>query len=459
MPKTTKTKIRAVAATGNLSTGFREESLVRAVEQGANFVGCDAGTTDSGPYYLGSGKPRGPREGVKRNLRLILREALKAAIPVIVGSAGHAGGRPHLEWTLDIIRELAREHDWHFKLAAIDSEIEKDVLADAFNRGEITPLSPAPPLDDRAIRHAERFVAMMGIEPIQQALSAGAEVIIGGRCSDVAIYAALSVLQGIPKAVAFHAGKILECGAASAAQRLYPDCMAAEMDQHGFTVEPPNPGIRCTPQSVAAHALYENADPYRLVESGGVLDTTDAKYEAVGDRAVRVTGSRFTPSKKYTVRVEGAKLVGYRSIAIAGIRDPLVLRQLDTFLSSLRKVIERKMSDSLKLSADEYSLNFRVYGRNGTLGDLEPLAEENHEVGLIIDVVAATQSVAADIIPIASHTGLHHPIPEHEGLISNLAYPFSPGGIDAGPVYSFCINHVWELNDPCKPFAMKMELL
>src|SRR6267378_5653905 len=135
-------KMRAIAATGNLSTGFLEESLVRAVEQGADFIGCDAGTTDSGPYYLGSGKPRGPRDGVKRNLRLILREALKAGIPVIVGSAGHAGGRPHLEWTLDIVRELAREHDWHFKLAAIDSEIEKDELAQALDRGEIAPLLP-----------------------------------------------------------------------------------------------------------------------------------------------------------------------------------------------------------------------------------------------------------------------------------------------------------------------------
>ena len=454
-----KTKMKAVAATGNLSTGFQEESLVRAVKQGANFVGCDAGTTDSGPYYLGSGKPRGPREGVKRNLRLMLREALKAGIPVIVGSAGHAGGRPHLEWTLDIIRGLAREHDWHFKLAAIDSEVDKNVLADAFNKGEITPLSPAPPLDDLAIRHAERFVAMMGIEPIQQAISAGAQVVIAGRCSDVAIYAALPVLKGIPKPVAFHAGKILECGAASAAKRLYPDCMVAELDRDGFTVEPPNPAIRCTPQSVAAHALYENADPYHLVESGGVLDTSDAKYEAVGERAVRVTGSRFAPSKKYTVRIEGATLVGYRSIVIAGIRDPLVLRQLDAFLSTLRAVIERKVSDNLKLGPDAYTLTFRVYGRDGTLGDLEPLSQEGHEVGLIIDVVADTQSVAADIIPIASHTGLHHPIPEHEGLISNLAYPFSPGGINAGPVYSFCINHVWELSEPCRPFAMTMEIL
>jgi hypothetical protein len=452
-------KMKAVAATGNLSTGFKEESLVRAVEEGVHFIGCDAGTTDSGPYYLGSGKARGPREGVKRNLRLMLREALRAGIPVIVGSAGHAGGRPHLEWTLDIVRELAREHDWHFKLAAIDSELDKNALADAFNQGKITALSPAPLLDERVIRNAERFVAMMGIEPIQRAISAGAQVVIAGRCSDVAIYAALPVLGKIPTPVAFHAGKILECGAASAAQRLYPDCMVAEMDQDGFTVEPPNPAIRCTPQSVAAHALYENADPYHLVESGGVLDTSDAKYEAVGARAVRVTGSRFTPSKKYTVRIEGATLVGYRSIVVAGIRDPLVLRQLDTFLSTLRTVIERKVLDSLKLRPDAYSLNFRVYGRNGTLGDIEPLSDPGHEVGLIIDVVAATQSMAADIVPIASHTGLHHPVPEHEGLISNLAYPFSPGGIDAGAVYRFCINHVWELSDPCKPFAMTMEAL
>lgn len=450
-------KVKAVAATGNLSTGFREESLIRAVKAGAHFVGCDAGTTDSGPYYLGSGKARGPREGVKRNIRLILRECLQAGIPVIIGTAGHAGGRPHLQWTLDIVRELASENNWHFKLAAIDSEVEKETLAQALDRGEISPLSPAPRLEREDIMQAERFVAMMGIEPIQSALNAGAQVVIAGRCSDVAIYAAFPVLKGIPKAVAFHAGKILECGAASAAQRLYPDCMAAELDQDGFTVEPPNPELRCTPQSVAAHALYETGDPYQLVESGGTLDTSNSKYEAVGQRAVRVTDSQFDPSSAYTVRIEGASLAGYRSIVIAGIRDPLVIGQLDKFLSTLRTVVERKVTDSLKLTSDQYTLNFRVYGRNGSLGDLEPLAAaDGHEVGLVIDVVASSQATAADIIPIVSHTGLHNPIPEHQGLISNFAYPFSPGGIDAGPVYEFCANHIWHLDDPCKPFKMSL---
>ncbi|MGH9354680.1 MAG: acyclic terpene utilization AtuA family protein, partial [Terriglobia bacterium] len=99
--------VKAVAATGNLSAGFLEETLHRAVSGGAEFVGCDAGSLDSGPYYLGSGEARGPREGVKRNMGRILREAISAGIPALIGTAGMAGGRPHLNWLLDIVRELA----------------------------------------------------------------------------------------------------------------------------------------------------------------------------------------------------------------------------------------------------------------------------------------------------------------------------------------------------------------
>jgi Acyclic terpene utilisation family protein AtuA len=451
-------KIKAVAATGNLSTGFREESLARAVQQGAHFVGCDGGSTDSGPYYLGSGNPRGPRQGVKRNLGLILRETLCAGIPAIVGTAGHAGGRPHLQWAVEIVRELARENGWHFKLAAIDSEIDPETLVEAFRKKQIKPLSPAPVFNEEVIRQGQRFVAMMGIEPIQAALASGAQMVIAGRCSDVAIYAALPVMQGIPKHVAFHAGKILECGAASVAQRLYADCMSAELDENGFTVEPPNPELRCTPQSVAAHTLYENADPYSLVEPGGRLDTTAARYEAVSDRAVRVEGGKFVPAKKYTVRIEGAALAGYRSIVIAGIRDPLIIRQLDQFLSSLHSAVERKIADNLSPPPEAYTLNFRVYGRDGTMGPLEPNPRtEGHEVGLIIDVVASSQELASDILPLVWHSGLHHPIPEYQGLISNFAFPFSPPGVDVGPVYRFCVNHIWELDDPCAPFRTTWE--
>jgi len=49
----------------------------------------------------------------------MLREALRVGIPVIVGSAGHAGARPHLDWTVEIVKELARENQWHFKVAPL----------------------------------------------------------------------------------------------------------------------------------------------------------------------------------------------------------------------------------------------------------------------------------------------------------------------------------------------------
>ena len=450
--------VKAVAAAGGLGSGFLEETFDRALEDGATFIGCDGGSTDAGPYYLGSGKVKSPRASVKRDTRVILREALSRDLPVIIGTAGYSGGRPHLQWMLDIIRETARENNWHFKLAAIDCEIDKPTLLDAYRAGQLVPMHPTPHLDETIIQNAERFVAMMGVEPFQRALKAGAQVVVSGRTSDVSIYAALPILRGIPKAVAFHAGKILECGAACVNQRFYSDCMVAVLDEEGFTVVPPNSAMSCTQDSVASHTLYENGHPFHLLEPGGMVDTSEARYEAISDRAVRVTGSSFIPSDVYTVRLEGATRVGYRSVAFAGVDDPLVLRQLKGYLSGLRKVLDQKIRDSLELQPEQYTLNWRVYGRNGSVGVSEADDEiMDHRVGILIDAVAETQALASAVIAVAWHTGLHHPIPQYEGLVSNFAFSMSPPGIDVGPVYRFCINHLWKLSDPCAPFRMTIE--
>jgi hypothetical protein len=228
-------------------------------------------------------------------------------------------------------------------------------------------------------------------------------------------------------------------------------------DDH-FVVEPPNPDLRCSPASVVAHTLYENADPFRLYEPSGLLDTTDATYEAVGDRAVRVKGSRFELAKQYTVRLEAAEWLGHRFSVIAGVRDPVVLRQLDSFLEGLRIVIASKVAASLGLRLDrDFRFRYRVYGRNATMGLLEPIDEvEGHEVGLVLDVIGRSAEEARAIINIAWHTALHHPVPEWEGLISSLAFPYSPPEMDGGAVYRFCANQLLELDDPCEPFRIEM---
>jgi hypothetical protein len=440
-----------------LGTGFSEASLDLAMARQPHFIGCDAGSSDPGPFYLGSGQTQASKGATKRDLRLMLLAGRAAGIPVIVGSAGTAGGDPHLAFTRQIVEEIAAEEGLHFRLALIHAELDRAFLKERLRQGRIHPLSPAPAFDDSTIDRATRFVGQMGAEPFMRALDDGAEVVLAGRASDTSIFAAYPLLHGCAPGPVWHAAKILECGAASVAQRLHPDPMLAWIHDADFVVEPPHPAMRCTPSSVVAHTLYENADPFRLVEPAGVLDTRAADYVAIDDRAVRVTGSRFIPADRYTVRIEGAEYLGHRFAVIAGVRDPVVLRQHDRFLAGLVETIGHKVQSSLGLRIDhDFKLLFRVYGKNGVMGALEPESViDGHEVGLVVEVIGRTAEEARAVISIAWHTGLHHPVPEWEGLISNWAFPYSPPEMDAGPVYRFCVNHVVELDDPLETFRIE----
>ncbi len=282
----------------------------------------------------------------------MLRAGRAAGIPVIVGSAGTAGGDPHLAFTCEIVEEIAAEEDLRFRLALIHAELDRAFLKERLQRGRVHPLQPAPAFDEAVIDRAARFVGQMGAEPFMAALASGADVIVAGRSSDTSIYAAYPLLHGCATGPVWHAAKILECGAASVAQRLHPDPMMAWIPDADFVVEPPHPEMRCPPNSVVAHTLYENADPFRLIEPAGVLDTSAADYIALSDRAVRVSGSRFIPSDRYTVRIEGAEYLGHRYVVIAGVRDPVVLRQFDRFLAGLRETIGHKCAASLGLQLD-----------------------------------------------------------------------------------------------------------
>jgi len=449
--------IKAVAATGQLGTGFKAETLAKAVI-GADFIGCDAGSSDPGPYYLGSGMTQASDAAVARDLELILSEGRRHQIPVLIGSAGTGGARPHLDRTVRIVRDLATKRGWTFTLAVIDSEVSAETVVRGYREGRLQPLAGAPHIDEASIAASTHLVAMQGPECFIDALQQGADVVIAGRASDTAIFAALPTMRGIPAGVAFHAAKILECGAASVVERRYPDCMVAYLDEDGFTVEPPNPEMVCTPQSVASHTFYETADPFRLLEPGGALVTTGAAYAAASERTVRVTGSRFEKASAYTVKLEGATLVGYRTIVVAGIRDPLVIDQIDDFIERVSAVIEQKVADSLGLAAEDYHLRWNIYGKNGTLGALEPLDRvEGHELGVLIDIVAQTQDEARAIGAVAWHTALHQPIPQYSGLVSHLAFPISPPATDAGPVYEFSINHVMTLASTNETYSLRLE--
>lgn len=451
-------EIRILAPTGVCGSGFLETSLEKALAQRPHFIGCDAGSTDPGPSHLGTGEAAFPREAVKRDLRLMLLGARRIGVPLLIGSAGTAGGDINVDWMVEIVREIAAEHDLSFQLAAIYAEQDKGYLKRRLLEGRVKPLDPAPPFDAATIDRSTRIVGMMGAEPFIAALKEGAEVVIAGRSSDTAIFASVPVMHGFPEGLAWHAAKILECGAAAVVNRKTPDCMFCWLRRDHFVVEAPDPGLRCTPQSVASHSLYENADPFKLVECSGTLDLSDSRYEALGERAVKVTGSRFLPAERYTVKLEGAELAGYQSILIGSVRDPFIIRQIDDWTARLVERIQARvqMIYGERLQPSDYVLNIRMYGRNGTMGPLEPVKETRaHELCLIFEVTAASQDVASTIAGVARHQGLHLPIPEWSGLITALACPYNPAHLDRGPVYRFNVNHVVEPDQPLEMFRIR----
>ena len=450
-------EIRVLAPTGVLGAGFEEASFQRGIELRPHVIACDAGSTDSGPAHLGSGRPKPSREAVRRDLRHLLlgRDALR--VPLIIGSCGTSGRDVGVDWVEEIAREIAAEEGLHFRLALIKSEQDSDYLKRRLREGRIRPLDPAPPLDEEVIDRSH-IVGMMGVEPIEAALAQGAEVVLAGRASDTSLYAAVPHMMGADPGLTWHMGKTIECGAACAV-RPWADGLFVYLHDTYFDVEVLDQANGLTPQSVAAHTLYENANPFLIPEPSGVLNTEWATYEALSDRVVRVTGSRFEPAETYTVKLEGAALAGYQTIAIGGIRDGVIIRQLDQLLPMADGYFRKKIRDVFggRVDPSSIEIRYRIYGRDAVLGELEPLRHETgHEVGVLITVTAPTQELAHAIMTFVAHASAHLPIPEYHGLVSSLAYPFSPPEIDRGPVYRFTVNHVVLPDDPCEMFRTEM---
>ncbi|MEG3070876.1 MAG: acyclic terpene utilization AtuA family protein [Candidatus Syntrophopropionicum ammoniitolerans] len=266
---------------------------------------------------------------------------------------------------VELIIEIAGQKDLHFKIAVIHAEVDREQVRDSLRQGKVKPLGPVPPLQESDLDEAVRIVGQMGIEPLIGALEIGAQVIVAGRAYDPAVFAAPACKSGCKTGPAIHMGKILECGVAIASTPgSGSDCLLGRIGQGYFEVETLNPARVCTVTSVAAHTLYEKSDPLHLPFPGGHLDLKETRFEQVAKNRVKVTGSKFVPAQKYTVKLEGVKKVGFRTVAIAGCRDPVMIREIDHVI----EVVRERTRDNFSGTMGNYSLGFKIYGKNGVMG-------------------------------------------------------------------------------------------
>ena len=433
--------IRYLSLCGLLGYGYAPQSLENALEGRLDFIGVDAGSTDPGPYYLGSGKGFVKRLQVKRDLSLVMPAVKSRGIPLIIGSAGGSGAKPHVDGLLDILQEICHEQGISLKVAVIYSDLSPDFIRKAA-AGHLTPCGGAPAFAPEAIDRLCHPVAQFGTGPMMEALRGGAEVIVAGRCCDTAIFAAYPILHGIPAGLALHAAKIAECGALCARPVGANDCLIVEMEHDSFTVEPPNPIRCCTPDSVAAHSLYEQPDPNCFYEPEGKIDLSECRFEALSDRKVRVSSSRLVPSEHPTTKLEGTILRGFRSITLAGLRDPAAIRHLDDIEKGVRQAVAESASF---VKPEEYTLRFYRYGVDAVTGGHEIPGAPPREAALVIEAIAPSQEKADALVALARSKALHQGFPERKATAGNLAFPFSPSDFSGGEVYEFALYHLTDL--------------
>ncbi len=442
---------RVLVPAGALGLGFDQSALERGVAASPDLIAIDGGSTDSGPHYLGTGSSKYSRASTRAEWARLMAARARAGVPLVIGTAGTCGTDAMVRQMADLTREIAAETGTPLRMALLFSEQDPAAMARAWQDGRITPLPGAPEADAETLRGCSHIVALAGAEQIRAALETGADIVIAGRTTDTAIIAALPLMRGDHPGAAWHGAKVGECGAL-ATTRPASGVVMMEFDAEGFTMTPMAEGVAATPETVAAHMLYENADPFRLHEPGGVLDVRGARYRALDARRTRVTGARWEPAARYTLKLEGARPAGVQVVSLALMRDPAAIADSAAWCAD---VTARASAEARDRGLADFTIELRRIGIDATLGALEPGRTLPQELGILAITTARSETDAAEIARLLNPWLLHH------GLIPDApmptwAFPFSPPEMARGTVHEFCLHHVLEPADPMQPFRLEV---
>jgi Domain of unknown function (DUF4387)/Acyclic terpene utilisation family protein AtuA len=461
MPAKQKDELKIFTPVGMMGYGFDETIFWDTVRAGVDAIILDCGSTDSGPSKLALGMTSCPPAEYAREMELFLAAAHKFRTPIIIGSAGGDGTNAHVDLLVEIISEIvARRKFRSMKVVKIYSEIDKTIVRQEFAKGTIKPCGSAvPPLKPRDIDDPPRIVAQMGLEPYIEAMTQHPDfdIIIGGRSYDPSPYAAFCVYHGFDDlGLAYHMGKIMECGALCAVPKSRE--AVAVIRRNSFDIFPAGPYARCTAVSVGAHTLYEKTRPDVLVGPGGVLHLEKTTYEELPDqRTVRVRGANFVSVRpgEYTVKLEAARTAGYHSVFFGGFSDPILISKSDSLLAATKAHVA-------SVCKFDYDLKLTVYGKGDHISMFpQPEEEGPNPASLAVcgEARAASQEQANQVINAARVACMHGPYPGQKATSGNFGMVCAPFDIPMGRVCEFCIYHLMPAEDPRSLFPISVDLI
>jgi hypothetical protein len=346
----------------------------------------------------------------------ILPECLDKKIKILT----NAGGM-NVPAAAEAVAQVAREAKRKCRIAVLTGDDLLDKLEDLQKQGiPLTNMDTGADLADirRKVVNANVYY---GHRPLREALEAGADVVLAGRCSDPAMFAAPLAYEfgwahddwhNLGRALA--AGHLLECGGQGSGGNFdygwknvpgldnlgYPIAELTEDTLH-ITKTSTSGGMVC-PQSVKEQFLYEIHDPASYITPDGIADFSRASVLQDGDNRVKVQGvtGRAAPD---TLKLCLGYSAGWRIVGYFPYSWPDAVAKAKKTEEILRSILNKR---KLKATA----MRFDLLGINALhLDTATAPKEEPNEVVLRVAIRTEDKAEAMKLAPEIAPFNLNGP--------------------------------------------------
>lgn len=363
---------------------------------------------------------RDPKTGYARDFPQMIERGAKEIVERKVKVVANAGG-VNPEACADAVAEALKRAGYagRMKIGVVTGDNIVSRLDELQARGnELRNMDTGAPLSTISgrVRSANAY---LGAFPIARALDEGAQIVITGRCSDVALSLGPSIHEFKWKqddwnllAAGVVGGHVIECGAQATGGNCQVDwesipdlanigypILEAEPDGRFAVTKHPQTGGRVNVAGVKEQLVYEIGDPRAYITPDAIADFTTIQLKQAGENRVQFWGIEGRPATEF-YKVSISYTAGYKAVGTMTYGWPDAYKKAKAADRILRARLDR-----LGLKFDAYLAE--CVGANACHGDFlsgappPNLAEVTLRVGVRGGDAAAIDRFTRELAPLA----------------------------------------------------------
>lgn len=356
-------------------------------------------------------RQRNPGGGFTKDIGPLMRELLPVTHPRGIRLVTNSGGINPDGARKEVFRVAQELGITGLKVAIVEGDNIRDRLEDLRTAGEdLRNMDDGRPVDEILSRLLFASV-YLGAAPIVEALRQGAEVVITGRTTDTAQFAAPLIYEfgwqpddWQRMASAILVGHLLECAGQVSGGNFSGDWWnLKDMDRLGYPIaevsedgtailtKPEGTGGRVSVDTVKEQLLYEIHDPAEYLTPDVTLDLTTVDLENIGPDRVRVRHATGRPAPRTLKALLGYRN-GFMGEGTMGYAWPDALSKARMAADIVQKQIRR-----LGIQAEDVHVSYLGY--DSLHGPLAREIDEEllNEVYLRVAIRTATREEAAKL--------------------------------------------------------------